>query len=97
VALKVLYIKQLGLPTACKSLQIVANFGTNFTLLLATPFSGLFNPHHGIAAGSQKHARQRRLASLEPGVVTYASLISELVPACLFRKERQSERLFDIV
>ena len=26
-------IKQLGLPTACKSLQIVANFGTNLSAL----------------------------------------------------------------
>jgi len=37
LALKVLYIKQLGLPTACKSLLIVANFCTNFTLISATP------------------------------------------------------------
>jgi hypothetical protein len=30
VALKVPYIEQLGLPTACKRLQIVANFCANF-------------------------------------------------------------------
>jgi len=43
VALKVLYIEQLGLPAACKSLQNVANFRATFTLLPATPFRGLLN------------------------------------------------------
>jgi hypothetical protein len=49
IALKVLYIKQLGLPTACKSLQIVANFGTNVSTLLATPFSGFYDALNCIA------------------------------------------------